>query len=108
MSPSSPTPLVRPISRIADRAAGKMRLNRRSRNPQRVARMFGIRRWRLLVTLACLGTTTAGLISQKGLSRALGVPVHFASHQLCSAAFVARLDPDQFFSEAIKPKLGPL
>ena len=42
------------------------------------------------------------------LARAVGVPVHFASHQLCSATFVAGLDPTQFFAEAIKPKLGPL
>jgi len=35
------------------------------------------------------------------------VPVHFASHQLCSASFVAGPDPTEFYDEAIRPRLGP-
>lgn len=38
--------------------------------------------------------------------RVLAVPPHFASHQLCSAAFVAGLDPDGYYREAIQPKFG--
>jgi CubicO group peptidase (beta-lactamase class C family) len=60
------------------------------------------------MTLACLGSVSAGLLGRDALARAVGVPVHFASHQLCSATFVAGLDPTQFYNEAIKPKLGPV
>jgi CubicO group peptidase (beta-lactamase class C family) len=60
------------------------------------------------MTLACLGLATAGIVGRDALARAAGVPVHFASHQLCSATFVAGLDPTQFYNEAIKPKLGPV
>jgi hypothetical protein len=28
------------------------------------------------------------------LDRAAGVPAHYVSHQMCSAVFVGRLDPD--------------
>jgi hypothetical protein len=40
--------------------------------------------------------------------RVVSVPVHFTSHQLCSATFVAGLDPTEFYNEAIKPKLGAI
>lgn len=60
------------------------------------------------MTLACLGSATAGLLGRHALARAVGVPVHFASHQLCSATFVAGLDSTQFYNEAIRPKLGPV
>lgn len=40
--------------------------------------------------------------------RAVRVPVHFASHQLCSAVFVGGLDPADYYREAIQPKFGPL
>lgn len=64
--------------------------------------------WRLASTLACLGSATAAFVGRDALARAAGVPVHFTSHQLCSATFVAGLDPTQFYNEAIKPKLGPI
>jgi CubicO group peptidase (beta-lactamase class C family) len=64
--------------------------------------------WRLALTLPCIGAATAALVKCDGPTRAASVPVHFASHQLCSAAFVARLDPTEFYNEAIKPKLGPI
>jgi len=41
-------------------------------------------------------------------SRVAGVPAHFASHQLCSAVFVAGLDPEEYYREAIEPKFGPV
>jgi len=63
-------------------------------------------KWRLALALACIGAATAALV--KSPARVAGVPVHFASHQLCSATFVADLDPTEFYNEAIKPKLGPI
>jgi CubicO group peptidase (beta-lactamase class C family) len=63
--------------------------------------------WKLTITLTYLGWASVALVGCGGAARAVGVPVHFASHQLCSASFVAGLDPTQFYNEAIKPKLGP-
>ena len=63
--------------------------------------------WKLASAIAGLGSATAAVVGRDALARAASVPVHFASHQLCSATFVAGLDPAQFFAEAIKPKLGP-
>ena len=69
--------------------------------------MIWIRKnWKQAATLACLGTATAAFAGRDALARVVGVPVHFASHQLCSATFVAGLDPTEFYNEAIKPKLG--
>jgi CubicO group peptidase (beta-lactamase class C family) len=65
------------------------------------------RNWKLASALACLGSASAALVGRDALARVVGVPVHFASHQLCSATFVAGLDPTQFYQEAIRPKLGP-
>jgi len=42
------------------------------------------------------------------LNRVAGVPAHFASHQLCSAVFVAGLDPADYYREAIEPRFGPV
>ena len=64
--------------------------------------------WRLALSLAGIGAATAALVSCEGPARVAGVPVHFTSHQLCSATFVGGLDPTQFYNEAIKPKLGPV
>src|SRR5262245_45624237 len=64
--------------------------------------------WTHAVTLACIGAATAALAGCQGLARVGGVPVHFTSHQLCSATFVAGMDPTEYYNEAIKPKLGPV
>jgi CubicO group peptidase (beta-lactamase class C family) len=64
--------------------------------------------WKLASALACLGSAAAALSGSDALARVAGVPVHFASHQRCSASFVAGLDSTQFYNEAIRPKLGPL
>jgi hypothetical protein len=66
------------------------------------------RNWRHAVTLACISAATAALAACEGPARVAGVPVHFTSHQLCSATFVAGTDPTEYYNEAIKPKLGPL
>ena len=60
------------------------------------------------MTLACMGSAAAAFFGRHSLARIAGVPVHFASHQLCSAVFVADLDPRQFYDEAIAPKLAPI
>jgi CubicO group peptidase (beta-lactamase class C family) len=64
--------------------------------------------WTHAVTLACIGAATAALAACEGLAGVAGVPVHFASHQLCSATFVAGMDPTEYYNQAIKPKLGPI
>src|SRR5262245_37864601 len=64
--------------------------------------------WMLALALACISAATATLIECEGVARVAGVPVHFTSHQLCSATFVAGMDPTEYYNEAIKPKLGPI
>src|SRR5713226_7351064 len=51
----------------------------------------------------------SGLLSGCGsLDRAAGVATGFVSHQLCSAAFVSQVEPEQFYREAIAPSLAPV
>jgi len=66
------------------------------------------RHWTFVSALACVGAVTAALVDCEGPARVAGVPVHFTSHQLCSATFVAGMDPTEYYNEAIKPKLGPI
>jgi CubicO group peptidase (beta-lactamase class C family) len=66
------------------------------------------RNWTLALTLACIGAATTALAECEGPARVAGVPVHFTSHQLCSATFVAGMDPTEYYDQAIKPKLGPI
>jgi CubicO group peptidase (beta-lactamase class C family) len=70
--------------------------------------MWRRKTWTLALTLLCLGTAAAAFVGRDALARVAGVPVHFASHQLCSATFVAGLDSAQFYAEAVRPKLGPV
>ena len=42
------------------------------------------------------------------IARATHVATGFASHQLCSAAFVSRVEPEAFYREAIVPTMRPL
>ncbi len=42
------------------------------------------------------------------LHRAALVATGYSSHQLCSATFVSKVDPESFFQEAIKPVGGPV
>jgi hypothetical protein len=60
------------------------------------------------MTLTGIGAATGALGVCGGPARVASVPVHFTSHQLCSATFVAGLDPQEFYNEAIKRKLGPI
>src|SRR5262245_48317627 len=63
---------------------------------------------RVALTVACIGAATAALAACEGSARVASVPVHFTSHQMCSATFVAGIDPTEYYDEAIKPKLGPI
>lgn len=42
------------------------------------------------------------------LERAAGVAAGFASHQLCSATFISKVEPEAFYREAIVPTMAPL
>jgi CubicO group peptidase (beta-lactamase class C family) len=65
----------------------------------------------ILVFLALGAVGAASFAVARGgrfdLGRAAGVATGFVSHQLCSAAFVAGLDPVEFYAQAIEPTLGP-
>src|SRR4051812_47545367 len=55
-----------------------------------------------------LGLVPLSLTACGGLERAAGVAAGFASHQLCSAAFVSRVEPEAFYREAIAPTMKPV
>jgi CubicO group peptidase (beta-lactamase class C family) len=63
---------------------------------------------RVALVIAGVGLTAALLGGRDSLGRVVGVPVHFTSHQLCSAVFVGGLDPAEYYREAIQPKFGPV
>src|SRR5262245_5903540 len=64
--------------------------------------------WKHALILAFTTAAIAALTECDGAARVASVPVHFTSHQLCSATFVAGMDPTEYYNEAIKPKLGPI
>ncbi|MBD9524719.1 serine hydrolase [Ensifer sp. ENS02] len=61
------------------------------------------------VRIALLALVGAGALTLNGCEstwKVLAVPPHFVSHQLCSAVFVAGLEPVGYYREAIQPKFG--
>ncbi len=57
-----------------------------------------------LLSLAAL----ASLVGCDSVDRAVAVPTAYVSHQLCSAVFIAGLEPEQFYREAIAPEVAPV
>ena len=63
---------------------------------------------RRAISLALLGATAlASLLGCSSLDRATDVATGYVSHQLCSATFVTKVEPEQFYREAIAPILSP-
>ena len=60
------------------------------------------------VPFALLCTLPATLSGCDPIGRAASTATGFASHQLCSATFVSRLDPEAFYVEAVRPTGGPV
>jgi CubicO group peptidase (beta-lactamase class C family) len=60
------------------------------------------------MSLALLGVTPLALLGCTSLDHASAVATGYVSHQLCSAAFVSHVDPEQFYREAVAPVLAPL
>ncbi|HEY2070665.1 MAG TPA: serine hydrolase [Rhizomicrobium sp.] len=56
--------------------------------------------------LALSAAFIASLAGCGSLERGLAVAPHLVSHQLCSAVFVAGLDPDAYYREALAPDLS--
>jgi len=59
----------------------------------------------LITAALCAFLSGCGNLSP---SRAADVATGYVSHQLCSATFVAKLDPDKYFREAIEPMAAPV
>ena len=59
-------------------------------------------------TLPLFCAVAAALSGCESIDRAAHVATGYVSHQLCSAAFVSGLDPQQFQHDALKPMGGPL
>ena len=60
------------------------------------------------VSFVLLGTVPSLLLGCSSLDRATDVATGYVSHQLCSATFVSRIDPEQYYREAIAPVLAPV
>src|SRR6266849_3459147 len=58
------------------------------------------------ISFALLGTAPALLLGCSSLDRATDVATGYVSHQLCSATFVSRIEPEQYYREAIAPVLA--
>jgi CubicO group peptidase (beta-lactamase class C family) len=60
------------------------------------------------ISYLLLGTAPLMLASCGSLDRATDVATGYVSHQLCSATFVSKVEPEQFYREAIAPILEPV
>ena len=60
------------------------------------------------LSAALLCSVSAALSGCDSLDRAAHVATGFASHQLCSATFVSKLEPEAFYNEALRPTGGPV
>ena len=60
------------------------------------------------ISFALLGTAPALLLGCSSLDRATDMATGYVSHQLCSATFVSRIAPEQYYREAIAPVLAPV
>lgn len=62
-----------------------------------------------VIVLAATAALLAGLAAcSTDIDRAAHTATGFVSHQLCSATFVSKLDPDEFYHQAIEPSGGPI
>lgn len=61
---------------------------------------------RPIAKLAALCALASIPLAGCAVSRGLAVAPNLVSHQLCSAVFVAGLDPDAYYREALKPDLA--
>jgi len=60
------------------------------------------------ISVLLLGAVPLPLLGCGSLDRATDVATGYVSHQLCSAAFVSRVEPEQFYREAVAPTLAPV
>lgn len=62
---------------------------------------------RRTASILLLSAASAMLPGCASLDRASDVAAGYVSHGLCSATFVSRVEPEQYYREAIAPVLGP-
>ncbi len=67
----------------------------------------GSRRLALSLLPALVVVVGATALGTSDVGRALYVAPHFVSHQLCSAAFIGGVDPDEFYRQGIRPQIAP-
>jgi CubicO group peptidase (beta-lactamase class C family) len=60
------------------------------------------------ISVILLATAPTLLLGCSSLDRATDVATGYVSHQLCSATFVSRIDPEQYYRESIAPVLAPV
>jgi CubicO group peptidase (beta-lactamase class C family) len=51
---------------------------------------------------------SATLAGCGAIERATHVPVHYVSHQMCTAVFVGGLDPHMFYRQGVRPVIAPV
>jgi CubicO group peptidase (beta-lactamase class C family) len=60
------------------------------------------------ISVVLLATAPTLLLGCSSLDQATDVAAGYVSHQLCSATFVSRIDPEQYYRESIAPVLAPV